>query len=106
MIKACRVLVLPSRYEGMPNVVLEAMAAGKPVAASRVEGVEELLGDAADGQTCPPDDPAALRELIRRLWLDRQAADALGDWNRRRAEGRHPPEDVAATYRQLYGSLT
>lgn len=105
MIKACRVLVLPSRYEGMPNVILEAMAAGKPVAASRVEGVEELLGDAADGQTCPPDDPAALRELIQRLWLDRQAADALGRWNRQRAEERHSPEESAAAYRQLYRSL-
>jgi glycosyltransferase involved in cell wall biosynthesis len=105
MIQACRLLVLPSRYEGMPNVILEAMAAGKPVAASRVEGVEELLGDASDGQTCRPDDPAALRELIQRLWLDRPLADGFGRSNLQRAVGGRSPEEAAAAYRQLYGSL-
>ncbi len=46
ILRACQLLVLPSRYEGMPNVVLEAMAASKPVVCSLVEGSEELLSHA------------------------------------------------------------
>ena len=102
LIKGCRVLVLPSRYEGMPNVILEAMAAGKPVAATAVEGVAELLGDAADGQTCPPEDPAALRELIQRLWQDEQAARELGLMNRQRAADEHQMGRLVSDYRDLY----
>lgn len=102
LIKGCRLLVLPSRYEGMPNAILEAMAAGKPVAATAVEGVAELLGDAAAGQTCPPEDPAALRELIRRLWQDTPAAQELALMNRQRAADEHPIERLTNRYRELY----
>jgi glycosyltransferase involved in cell wall biosynthesis len=45
LMRAATLLVLPSLWEGMPNVVLEAMAAGLPVIASDVEGVRELLGN-------------------------------------------------------------
>jgi len=106
LIKGCRLLVLPSRYEGMPNTILEAMAAGKPVAATAVEGVAELLGDAAESQTCPPEDPAALRELIRRLWQDAPAAQQLGWMNRQRAADEHPIGRLASRYRELYTRLS
>lgn len=105
LIKGCRVLVLPSRYEGMPNVILEAMAAGKPVAATSVEGVEELLGDGKDGQTCAPEDPAALRELIRRLWQDPDAASELGKLNRQQASAEHPLGRLISRHRDLYIDL-
>jgi starch synthase (maltosyl-transferring) len=48
LLKRADVLLLPSRYEGMPNAVLEAMVAGVPVVATRVEGTEEILGNLAD----------------------------------------------------------
>ena len=105
LIKGCRLLVLPSRYEGMPNVILEAMAAGKPVAATAVEGVEELLGEVADGQTCAPEDPAALRELIQRLWQAPDAAQELSRLNRQRAVTHHQIGLLADRYRAVYADL-
>jgi glycosyltransferase involved in cell wall biosynthesis len=49
LLKAATCLALPSRWEGMPNVVLEAMAAGTPVVAAAAEGISELLCDGASG---------------------------------------------------------
>ena len=57
-------LLLPTRYEGMPNVVLEAMSVGLPVIATRAEGVAELLGEQADVQSVPKD---AWKELFDRV---------------------------------------
>lgn len=69
---ALDVFCLPSRQEGCPNVVLEALASGVPVVASRVGGVPELLEDGKTGYLVPPEDPAelaaALRTALRRSW--------------------------------------
>ncbi len=68
---ACDVLCLPSRSEGCPNVVLEAMACGRPVVASAVGGVPELVAPEC-GILVPPADPArlaaALDEALDRQW--------------------------------------
>ena len=66
------VFVLPSLFgEGMPMVLLEAMAGGVPVVASRVEGVEELIDDGASGVIVEPGSAASLTHGLRRI-LDRQ----------------------------------
>lgn len=70
LLKRCDVLVLPSRYEGMPNVVLEAMAAGVPAVTTKVQGVYELLGPWAKELTVPFGDTAALVDRIATLVAD------------------------------------
>jgi glycosyltransferase involved in cell wall biosynthesis len=70
-LSASDMLCLPSRREGCPNVVLEALASGRPVVAARVGGVPELLNE-RNGLMVPPDSPAelaeALSETLRRTW--------------------------------------
>ncbi|HET6348975.1 MAG TPA: glycosyltransferase family 4 protein [Candidatus Krumholzibacteria bacterium] len=61
---AADVAVLPSRAEGMPNAVLEALAAGRPVVATAVGGTRELIHDPALGLLVPPDDPASLAKAL------------------------------------------
>ncbi len=66
----CDLFVLPSLYEGMPNAVMEAMALGKPVVASHVNGVPELINDNTTGLTVPPGRPEALAKAITLLMDD------------------------------------
>jgi glycosyltransferase involved in cell wall biosynthesis len=78
-----RALVVPSRAESMPYVVLEAIAAGLPLVATRVGGVPEILGDRAD-ELVPPGDAAALAVAIERMLADpaqaARDAQARRDW--------------------------
>ncbi len=105
ILAASDVLVLPSRWEGMPNVVLEAMAAGKPVVATQAEGVTELLGDLAEPQSCPAGDAAGFAERIIRLARDRELAGELGAQNRRRAAAEFSLAAMISRYAALYESL-
>ena len=69
---AVDVFCLPSRNEGCPNVILEALASGKPVVASRVGGIPELLTDGDNGYLVPSENPAALAgalaKALERAW--------------------------------------
>lgn len=80
-------LVLPSLTEGMPNAVLEGMAAGLPVIASRVGGVPELVDDRKTGLLVSPGNVAELAEAISRIAKDPQFRKTAGDRGRVRAEG-------------------
>jgi glycosyltransferase involved in cell wall biosynthesis len=83
---ASDVIVIPSRSEGLPNVLLEAMASGKPVVATRVGGIPEVLSDEINGRLIPPEDPVRLGDVIAALLADRQLTCALGE--RARADAR------------------
>ncbi len=69
-LKACDVFVLNSSYEGLPHVLLEAMAAGLPVIATHVGGVPEVIDHQVNGLLIPPRDSQALKEALLRLQRD------------------------------------
>jgi glycosyltransferase involved in cell wall biosynthesis len=74
-IKSSDALILPSLFEGMPNVVLEAMALGTPVIATRAGGTIELQRDEPTILWAKPGEPVSLAQAIRQLALDRPAAE-------------------------------
>ncbi|MBN1588909.1 MAG: glycosyltransferase [Pirellulales bacterium] len=98
-------VVLPSRWEGMPNAVLEAMAAGRPVVATDVEGVAELLGPNAAAQSVGYGQTEAFVEKIVGLLGDRELAGRLGRENRRRVEQKYTIESMVEAYESLWESL-
>jgi glycosyltransferase involved in cell wall biosynthesis len=74
---AADLVVLPSRWEGLPLTVLEAFACGRPVVASRVAGLAEVV-PAAVGALVRPDDPAALGDALARRLRDPDLCRAEG----------------------------
>lgn len=70
LIRRAEFLILPSRRDSLGGVVLESMAAGRPVVAARVGGVPELLRHGREGLLVPPNDPAALARASAALWDD------------------------------------
>lgn len=102
LIRACRLLVLPSRWEGMPNVVLEAMACDRPVVATDVEGVSELLGEGAAIQAVPWGDWDVFVRRVRGILQDRQLAARLGQANRKRVESHFTVDRMVAAYQELW----
>jgi starch synthase (maltosyl-transferring) len=105
ILAASSLLVLPSLWEGMPNVVLEAMASRLPVVASDVEGVRELLGPNAARQTVAHGDSRMLAEAIVGLMLDPALSSATGMENRRRAEQCFGIARMVKAYEDLWASL-
>jgi len=90
--------IFPSRHEGMPNALLEAMASGLPVIASRIAGNEELVVPGETGILVPPDDPDALREALRALLVDKSERERMGRAARRRVEADFRWETTTAGY--------
>jgi glycosyltransferase involved in cell wall biosynthesis len=75
---AADVFVLPSRWEGLPISLLEAMSVGLPIIATRVEGVDEVISDGEQGLLMSVGDIAALSDAILRLLRDPQARYQMG----------------------------
>ena len=104
LIRASRLLVLPSLWEGMPNAVLEAMACGRPVIATDVEGVEELLGPLSESQLVREPEPN-FADAIATLLADEDASARLGKANQRRALEHFSVEAMTGRYALIYTRL-
>ena len=99
--RSAEIFVLPSRDEGMPNVVLEAMASGLPVVATRISGSEELVIDGETGFLVPCEDAAALGNRLSVLIRDAALRQRMGRAGRQRIEETFQWRRVADAYRDL-----
>ncbi len=99
------VSVLPSLSEGLSNSLLESMAAGVPVVATRVGGNPEVIEDGVTGWLVPARDPASMAEAIGRLLEDREQACRFGQNGRRRVAELFSIERAVQETERLYSRL-
>lgn len=99
--RRANLFLFPSRHEGMPNAVLEAMAAGLPVIATRIAGSEELVLDGVTGRLVPPEDAAALREALRPLLVQAGLRRQMGSAALERVRAHYSWESSAQRYFDL-----
>jgi glycosyltransferase involved in cell wall biosynthesis len=107
LLAAATVFVLPSRWEGQPLILQEALRAGRPIVATRAGGTPDLTGEDA-ALLVPPDDPAGLAEAVRRVLTDQALATRLADAARDRARTlpsvNEATEAALAVYREVSGA--
>jgi glycosyltransferase involved in cell wall biosynthesis len=99
-----RLFVLPSLTEGISLTLLEAMARGLPVVATRAGGNPEVVQHGETGWLVPPADPAALADALLQLYGDPGRGDALGRAGRLRVERNFEVRRMVAAYEKLYTS--
>ena len=95
-LRTASVFTLPSRDEGLPVALLEAMAYGLPAVVSPVGGIPDAFEDGRHGYFVPPDDPDALADLLGALLADPERARWMGTQARADAERRYATDIVAA----------
>ncbi|MBQ2682553.1 MAG: glycosyltransferase [Thermoguttaceae bacterium] len=103
ILAAADLLLLPSRWEGMPNALLEAALAKKAALATLVDGVEEVLGrEHLEEQTCPFGDTAAWTQKAKALMADTALRGRLAEANRRRVQTEFSVEKMVERYRAAW----
>ena len=103
--RACDVVALTSKLEGTPVSLIEAAAAGKPVVATRVGGVREVVREGDTGLLVAPQDPAAMAASLHMLLDDPEGARRMGDegteWVTGRFSAQRLADDLTGLYREL-----
>lgn len=105
IMRALDMLVLPSKFEGLPNVALEAMMAGKPVVGTRIAGTDEVVVDGETGILVPPQQPLELARAIRSILADPSLGKRMGAAGRERVLSEFSIEGMIAKYERLYEGL-
>ncbi len=105
LLRSFDVFALSSRVEGISNTILEAMATGLPVAATRVGGNAELVEDGVTGTLVPPRDPDALAEALARYAADTRLRREHGSRARSKVEREFGLEGMVARYLGVYDGL-
>jgi len=95
------IFLFPSRHEGMPNAVLEAMSTGLPVVATRIAGSEELVVEGETGFLVQTENVDELCESLRRILVDSGQRKKMGLASRRRVEENYSWKKVAEQYKNL-----
>ncbi len=106
LLAAFDLFVLPSRAEGMPNAVLEALDAGIAAVVTTVGGVPDFLQDGRDALLVRPADPQQLARAIESLIDDPERRRSLAEAGRKKVRQWPTPEDTAEAYFALYRELT
>ena len=101
-LKTATFFALPTREDNCPMVVLEAMAAGVPVLASKIGGVPDLIESEKTGLFCDPDRPESFREAMEKLLADREFARQLATTAKAEALRRFHPQVVARQHLEIY----
>lgn len=102
---AMDVVVLPSLEEGLPNAVIESMAAAKPVVATRVGGVPELVEPGVTGTLVEPARPEALAAALLDILKSGSMRERMGSAARRRVENRFDSGRASRQFEELYDEL-
>jgi glycosyltransferase involved in cell wall biosynthesis len=102
LLSAADVFVFPTLWEGMPNALLEAMAAGIPVAASSIPETREILKDGENGLLFTVEDAQAAAEAIQRLLGDRALRERLGKAGREYVVAHFSIEQMVSAYAVLF----
>ena len=105
VLASCDIAVLPSRAEGLPNAVLEYMAAGLPTIASRVGGNSELVEDGVTGLLVPHEDSAAIAGALLRLLRDHDLSRKIAERGRKLAVENYSFERLIREMDSLYTEL-
>ena len=105
ILAAADVFVQPSRTEGLPLAVLEAMAHGLPVVATGVGGIPEAIEDQESGQLVPPGDPGALADAVARVLESPETAGMLARRARERVEAEFSIGVMVERYAGLYAAV-
>ena len=105
LLSALDVFVLPSEREALPVAVLEAMAAGLPVVATRVGGIPEVVEDGATGFLVPPGDVAAMHRILERLTGDPALAARLGAAGQAHVQAHFTVQQMVRQVERLYDQL-
>jgi glycosyltransferase involved in cell wall biosynthesis len=105
LLAASDAFVLPSRFEGTPLALLEAMAAGKAIVATAIAGVDELVTTDESALLVPPDDADALSAALRRIVAEPELRARLGSAARHRAETMFSIETSTRRVMRVYDEL-